>query len=139
MKAETHFLLIFLVLSLYIVILYFISDCNDYIKVFNTKDPRVDNRPIWKCIDENDKTSRLTNIYNTEKHLQRNPVQTCSYLYYPQADNCKKILTAVSQTASKISRTMVIIMAPCHGSFGITPGLSSMPLIQFRILPEVQL
>ena len=70
MKVEIHFLLIFIILILSLVILYFISDCNDYIKVFNTKDPRVDNRPIWKCIDENDKTSRLTNIYNTEKHLQ---------------------------------------------------------------------
>ena len=70
MKVETHFLLIFFVLSLYIVILYFIYNCNDYIKVFNTNDTRVDNRPIWKCLDENDKTSRLTNIYNTEKHLE---------------------------------------------------------------------
>ena len=70
MKVETHFLLIFIILILSIVILYFISNCNDYIKVFNTNDTRVDNRPIWKCLDENDKTSRLTNIYNTEKHLE---------------------------------------------------------------------
>ncbi len=70
MKIEYHFLLIFCVLILSLIVLYKISDCQDYIKVSNTKDPRVDIRPIWLCSDNNDKYSRIKQFYNKERRLQ---------------------------------------------------------------------
>ena len=70
MKIEYHFLLIFIVLTVSLVIIYLVSDCKDSIKVANTNDPRVDIRPLWLCYDEKDKSSRLTKIYSKERHLQ---------------------------------------------------------------------
>jgi len=70
MKIEYHFLLTFLVLVCSLVILYIKYDCNAYIKVFNTNDPRTDIRPIWLCPEENDKRSRIRQIYNKQKHHQ---------------------------------------------------------------------
>ena len=67
MKIEYHFLLTFLVLVCSLVILYIKYDCNAYIKVFNKNDPRTDNRPIWLCPKENDKRSRIQQIYNKQK------------------------------------------------------------------------
>ncbi len=70
MKIEYHFLLIFIVLIVSLVVIHLVSDCNDSLKVSNTNDPRVDFRPIWLCSDEKDKSSRLTKLYSKEKHLQ---------------------------------------------------------------------
>jgi len=70
MKIEYHFLLIFIVLTVSLVIIHLFSDCKDSIKVANTSDPRVDIRPLWLCHDEKDKSSRLTKIYSKERHLQ---------------------------------------------------------------------
>ena len=70
MKIEYHFLLIFIVLTVSLVIIYLVSDCKDSIKVANTNDPRVDFRPLWLCYDEKDKSSRLTKIYSKERYLQ---------------------------------------------------------------------
>ena len=70
MKVEHHFLLIACVLILTIVILYFVSDCTDALKVADTNDPRVDLRPIWLCHDENDKSSRIKKLYSRERKLQ---------------------------------------------------------------------
>ena len=63
-----HFLLIFIVLTVSLVIIHLFSDCKDSIKVANTSDPRVDIRPLWLCHDEKDKSSRLTKIYSKERH-----------------------------------------------------------------------
>ena len=70
MKIEYHFLLIFIVLIVSLVVIHLVSDCNDSLKVSNTNDPRVDFRPIWLCSNEKDKSSRLTKLYSKEKHLQ---------------------------------------------------------------------
>ena len=70
MKIEYHFLLIFIVLIVFLVVIHLVSDCNDSLKVSNTNDPRVDFRPIWLCSNEKDKSSRLTKLYSKEKHLQ---------------------------------------------------------------------
>jgi hypothetical protein len=70
MKIEYHFILTFLILTLSLVVLYKVSDCQDYIQVANTNDPKVDRRPIWLCSDNNNKFSRITNFYNKERRLQ---------------------------------------------------------------------
>ena len=63
MKIEYHFLFTFLILVCCLVILYIKYDCNDTIKISNTNDPRVDDKPIWLCPKENDKWSRIKHIY----------------------------------------------------------------------------
>ena len=70
MKIEYHFLLTFIVLVIILILLHIFSDCKDYLQVANTKDPRVDRRPIWLCHDENDKTSRIRKIYHHKRKLQ---------------------------------------------------------------------
>ena len=70
MEIEYHFLIVFLILSLSLIVLYFTSDCQDFIKVANTNDPRVDKRPIWLCSNNKNKISRITNFYNKERKMQ---------------------------------------------------------------------
>ena len=70
MKIEYHFVLTFVILTLSLVVLYKVSDCQDYIQVANTNDPRVDRRPIWLCPNNNNKFSRIRNFYNKEPRLQ---------------------------------------------------------------------
>ena len=70
MKLEHHFFLLTIIFVSILVILYFVSDCNDALKVADTNDPRVDLRPIWLCHDENDKSSRIKKLYSRERKLQ---------------------------------------------------------------------
>ena len=70
MKTTFHFIIIFLVLIITLLGLHLFSNCNDFIKVADTGDDRVDKRPIWLCKNDLDKSSRLKRIYSKERRLQ---------------------------------------------------------------------
>jgi hypothetical protein len=70
MKTTFHFIIIFLVLIITLLGLHLFSNCNDFIKVADTGDDRVDKRPIWLCKNDTDKSSRLKRIYSKERRLQ---------------------------------------------------------------------
>ena len=70
MKIIYHILLTFLVLIGSLIFIYLKYDCSDTFKIFNHGNEIIDNKPIWVCSKENDKWSRITNMYTTERKYQ---------------------------------------------------------------------
>jgi hypothetical protein len=59
MKTQYHFILIIYILVFILFLIYLFTDCDDYIKVLNTGNIKIDNMPYWVCPDKNNKFSRI--------------------------------------------------------------------------------
>ena len=69
MKTEYHFIIILYILVYILYLIYLFTDCDDYIKVSNTGDTKVDNKPYWKCADKSNKFSRISKFNKVEKSM----------------------------------------------------------------------
>ena len=70
MKTKYHFILILYILIFILYLIYLFTNCNDYIKIRNTGNDKIDKMPYWLCPNKSNKFSRLTKIYNKKRHLQ---------------------------------------------------------------------